>query len=187
MSKGSAYLLLFVSGAIIGTAYDFIHLIFSVTAYAHPYFWGQTIWTFPEFGMVGVVGFAGVMALKSHLSAPGVSGKRVLLDAVFLLVAYLTTGILNGRDLLVVLILAAISAIRLILLWRRGAFRLELIVSVLICVLGPIVEIALVQVGFFHYQLSDLIPPWLPLLYFISGPLIVNGSLLVESRRASVL
>ena len=187
MSKTSTYLLMFVIGAIVGTAYDFIHLIYGVIVYAHPHFWGETLWTFPEFGGVAALGFAGIGALKSRLGAPGVSWKRVFLDGVFLLLAYLTTGVFNGKDLIVVLVLSAISAIWLVLWWKRGAYRLELIVSVLLGILGPIAEITLIRAGFFHYQLSDPIPPWLPLLYFISGPLFVDGSLLLAGPRFDLL
>lgn len=168
---------IFVIGAVIGTAFDYIHVYFGVLSYAHPHFAGTSLWVPVEFGAAGALGCFLLGLLSRRLPAPPVTRARVGLDVGLLLGAYLATGFLVGHDLATALTLLLLVAVSVGSRWGG----LVVVAAVLGAITGPLGEALVVNTGFFRYNYASLVPSWLPLLWMVGAGLILDVASLISA------
>jgi hypothetical protein len=173
-----AYALIFVLGGVAGTAYDYVHVVYGVLSYAHPHVGGTSLWVPIFFGGAAVIGALLVRALARRIKAPSVSVKRAVFDATLLLVAYFVTGVLMGNNSLTCLVLALIAAIVVATRPSRFVF----VCAAIAAVAGPVGETLNSWSGFFHYNVADPIPYWLPLLWVVASGIFLDMTLLLSDR-----
>lgn len=170
------YLLIFVLGAIFGTAYDYIHVYFEVLTYHRPDFVGTSLAFVPvEFGLCAVIGTFAVQGLAGKFAPPKVTFARLGLDAALLLIAYLFTGVFVGRDLVTFIALAPLVVLSVALRPTPFVF----IGSAFAAFIGPFGEVCVSRSGIFHYNHAELVPVWLPLLWVIAAGAFIDLPLLV--------
>lgn len=174
-----------VIGAIIGTAWDLLHVRLGATEYSiGPE--RQPFWVPLEFGLVYTTGVVAISkigrAAPARDSLPGLAR-----EAMWVSVIYATTAIAHTLEWVVVGLLAAALIAR-----RRslaGVARANHIAAAGLVVLGPAVEAVLIAAGLFRYTNASLgnVPVWLPLLYASAIPFAVRltESALLLSRRAA--
>ncbi len=182
----SRYIIIFIIGAVAGTAYDYVHVFYHVLTYQHPDFVGTQLAFVPlEFGVSALAGTLVVHWLSRRFPAPLVSWRRTTLDGLLLLIAYLITGVLVGRNTLTFAALVPIAALSIAT--RPTPF--VLLGSLLAAIVGPLSEICVSAAGIFHYVHGNPIPIWLPLLWmvaagaFIDVPIALKVCLLQKSAR----
>ena len=166
-----AALLLFVLGGCAALIGDHSHVATGTTQYltdAVPFIWSSPFW-FPL--MVGAATVS-LAELRLHLPAPrtdvtvrqGVAGVAVVVGA------YVITALVHtAPGVPATALIVAIAAVT----WCIVGDRPALVCGVLAAVVGPVVEIGLVEVGVFRYS-ADCdslfgVGPWLPPLYFAFG------------------
>lgn len=162
-------------GGLAGLAYDGIHVAFGVLEYAHPHFWGTSLWVFPEFALATLVSLLAVAWAARRWPLPPVNGRRMALDGALLAVGYVATGLLRGHPLATALALGALASISVIT--RKS--KAIAILSALAAVAGPLAEALISATGFFRYVDHQPVPPWLPLLWVIAAGLVYDGAVLL--------
>ena len=151
------YIKMFVVAAVLGTAYDFVHVHYGVLAYERPDFSARPSGSFRlssawrDFG-----GFA-AQALARVVEPPLVVGRTA--DASLLLFAYLA-GIFVAESGLVFVILAVFAAVSI----ATRPSKFVLIASLAGAVVGD-ERASRVEGGDLHYLHAQPLPLWLPLLW----------------------
>lgn len=174
------YLLIFVLGAVLGTAFDYIHVYFNVLTYHYPDFAGTSLAFVPvEFGLSAVVGSLSVRWLARKYAPPAVSFARLALDGALLFVGYVLTGLFKTNDFATFLALLPLAVLSIAL--RPTPFIC--IGSAILALAGPLGEICVSAADVFHYNHSDLIPVWLPLLWVIAAGAFIDLPLFVLRRN----
>lgn len=158
-------LILFVAGALLGTALDHLHVAGGVLGYPRPAFWGEAWWVFPLFGTAAVA-LCGSWRLAFRGAAPRTGDGRPVVFFVLLFAgAYATSVGLRATPWLA---LAAMTVV-----WLPFARRFGLRYVAYACLSaagGCLVESALQWADLFHYRAPGLmgflpVPVWLPGLY----------------------
>ena len=168
---------IFLTGAVAGTAYDYVHVYFRVLAYVHPDFFGTQLAFVPAlFGVSAVLAALVVRLLSRSVSPPSVTWGRAVLDGLLLLVAYLLTGIFVGSNGFTFIALLPIVALSV----GSRPSKFVIIGSVAAAVVGPLGEICISSSGVFHYLHVELIPVWLPLLWIVAAGAFMDVSILAQ-------
>ena len=136
--KFKRLLTLFAAGAVAGTLYDWIHVVYGVLSYESPHFAGTSLWVPLEFGSAAVVGALLIDAMSRKLPAPRVGWGRLAIDAGLLLVAYLATGWLAGQNAATFAALLPLAAVSVATRPSRFVF----VAAIVAAAVGPVAEIA---------------------------------------------
>jgi hypothetical protein len=171
----------FLLGAVLGTAFDGIHLYGDVESYPDPAF-GRWAWFVPlEFGAVAALAGALIPSLERFAGPPHLprwSPATRLAELCVITAAYTSTVVLDDEPVILTLGLLALVTGRLLLRPAAGDWAYALIAAVV----GPAVEAALSAAGAFDYADPDLagIPLWLPALW-------ANGGLFMRRLLAPIV
>ncbi|MBI3556616.1 MAG: DUF2878 family protein [Deltaproteobacteria bacterium] len=169
--------IIFLIGAVAGTAYDYVHVYYRVLAYEHPDFIGTSLAFVPmEFGVSAVMGALAARFLSSRLAAPAVTLKRTALDGLLLLVSYWFTGIFSGQNTLTFVSLLPLVGVAI----ATRPTRFVLAGSLFAAIVGPLSEISVSAAGIFHYLHADPIPIWLPLLWMVAAAAFMDVAILLK-------
>ncbi|MCT7658106.1 diacylglycerol-binding protein [Mycobacterium deserti] len=165
---------LFLLGAAVALIGDHSHVVTGTTEYftdAVPFVWSSPLW-FPV--MVGAA-TASLAELRLHLPDPRttVTARQVVAGVAVVMGAYVTTALVHSAP--VVPSSALIAAVAIII-WCVLGDGPGALCGALAAVIGPIVEIVLVEVGVFAYN-ADCdglfgVGPWLVPLYFAFGVVV---------------
>jgi hypothetical protein len=174
-----------LTGAILGSAWDLLHVRTHTTIYAAGI--GRMPWWVPvEFALVYVAGVAGIERL-GRPAPDGRSVRRLAGETVWLTIVYATTAVAHRYELFVVIAAAAALLVRSRTV--RPLARANPVPAVAIVVAGPAVESILIASGVFRYTHASLgnIPLWLPLLYANAVPFAIRlteAAMAIARRRA---
>jgi hypothetical protein len=181
MPRATRLAICFLLGAVLGTAFDGIHLYGDVESYPDPAF-GRWAWFVPlEFGVVAALAGALIPALERLAGPPRLPewspGARVA-ELCLITAAYTSTVVLDGEPVIVTVGLLALVTARLVISPVPGDWLYALIAAVV----GPAVEAALSAAGAFDYIDPDFagIPLWLPALW-------ANGGIFMRRLLAPVV
>jgi hypothetical protein len=179
-------LFLFVLGGVAALIGDHSHVVTGTTAYLASnltrhvaFIWSSPIW-FPA--MVGGATVS-LAELRLHLPRPrtDVTPRQGLAGVAAVVGTYVVTALVHGAPgVPATALICALAAIT----WCALGDRPAVVCGVLAALIGPVVEIALVEMGVFRYaescdQLFG-VGPWLIPLYFAFG---VVAALLGEIAR----
>ena len=159
--------LLFVFGAVVGSALDGLHTHSGSIAYASPWVFMMSPWTPVIFGLAGLsVGLSYPLAERVTGRRPGRELTWVEVGGGFAVFAglYAVSGYLPASNT-VKLVVLMVGAAGLFAWLARTALGLALAVAT--AVVGPLVEVGLVRAGLFGYREPDAlgVAMWLPALY----------------------
>jgi hypothetical protein len=164
--------LLFLLGAVAGTALDMIHSASGVLFYPDPAFLGEAWWVPPFFGLVAVVAALGHRLTRRVLGGRGV-GEGLWPAAAWFVGAYASTGLLHRWPWALAGLLAATFAVRV---WLEPSLRTRTgaVFTVGIALAGPAYESWFSSMGAFSYTRPDVfgIAIWLPGLYLHAAPFV---------------
>lgn len=162
--RSRVILLLFVLGAVAGTALDAIHVHSGVERYATPFLFGQAWWVPLLFGSAAAaIGCSHALVdplLHQRRSPPLINS---IAESGWLLLAYLISA--GTLDTLTKTGLLLLIYLNFWLLAGRGWQNLAL--SIVVAITGTLIEMILVSAGAFSYLQPDVlgIPYWLPCIY----------------------
>jgi len=184
-----AVIFLFVLGAAAGLVGDHAHVVTGTTEYftpAHavPFIWSSPLW-FPVLVGGATVSLA---ELRLHLPHPrtDVTPRQGLAGVAAVIGTYVVTALIHSAPGVPATALICTLAV---ITWCALGDGPALICGVLAAVVGPVVEIVLVDVGVFRYgetcdQLFG-VGPWLVPLYFAFGVVAaLLGELAARPREA---
>ena len=180
--------LLFVVGAAASLVGDHSHVATGTTVYftsAVPFVWSSPIW-FPV--MVGAATVS-LAELRLHLPDPRttVTARQGLAGVAAVIGMYVTTALVHGAPSVPgIALIVALAAIT----WCALGDKPAVVCGVLAAVIGPVVEIVLVEVGVFAYGADSDglfgVGPWLPPLYFAFGVVVaLLGELCAETTEVA--
>jgi hypothetical protein len=161
-----------VAGAVLGTAWDLLHVRTHTTIYSIG-IGRMPLWVPLEFGLAYVVGVLGI-ARFGVVWRDAKSFGRLAGETAWLTALYAITAFAHRHEVLVL----AICAIAL--LARRRTLQTILpinqVPALALVIVGPAVEAILIASGVFHYTDATMgnIPLWLPLLYGNAVPLAIR-------------
>lgn len=179
---------LFLLGAVAALVGDHSHVVTGTTVYytnAVPYIWSSPIW-FPA--MVGAAAVS-LAELRLHLPAPrtNVTARQCLGGVVAVVGTYVVTALVHSGP--VVPVTALIAALAVVT-WCVLGDTPSVVCGVLAAVIGPIVEIILVEVGVFAYHADSShlfgVAMFLVPLYFAFGVVAASLGEFAAGRRVSV-
>lgn len=179
-------ILLFALGAAAALVGDHAHVVTGTTEYfthAVPFVWSSPLW-FPA--LVGAANVS-LAELRLHLPRPrtDVTSRRAVAGVAAVIGTYVVTALVHTAPVVpATALICALAA----LTWCALGDAPAIVCGVLAAVVGPVVEIAQVEVGVFRYaetcdQLFG-VGPWLAPLYFAFG---VVAALLGELAARSDL
>lgn len=166
--------LLFLLGAGLSLVGDHSHVVTTTTEYftdAAPFVWSSPLW-FPL--MVATAAIC-LGEIRLHLPAPRgtVTARQVLAGLAAVIGMYVTTAMIHSAPAVpATTLLVALAVIT----WCALGDVPGIVCGMLAAVIGPLVEIALVNAGVFAYS-GDCdglfgVPPWLVPLYFVFGVVV---------------
>jgi hypothetical protein len=170
MPRATRLAICFLLGAVLGTAFDGIHLYGDVESYPDPAF-GRWAWFVPvEFGAVAALTGALIPSLERLAGPPRPpqwSPAMRVAELCLIAVAYTSTVVLDDAPVILTVGLLALVTARLLIRPVPGDWAYALIAAVV----GPAVEAALSAGGAFDYADPDFagIPLWLPALWANGG------------------
>ncbi len=179
---------LFLLGAVASLIGDHNHVATGTEYFtdAVPFIWSSAIW-FPV--MVGAATVS-LAEFRLHLPEPRitVTARQGLAGVAAVVGIYVTTALVHsaptvpGTSLIVAM--AAIT-------WCALGDRSSAVGGVIAAIVGPFVEIVLVDVGVFAYNDDSDglfgVGPWLPALYFTFGVVVaLLGEIAAKNRWADV-
>jgi hypothetical protein len=195
-----AALVLFLFGAVFGSALDAIHTHSGTTAYTHEIGLKMAWWTPLVFGVAGLlVGLSYPVARRIARSpvAARSTVSRAAGGFAFFAALYLASGYLPASNAVKLAVLAAGA---LVLGVSTAPTRVAFGLALVTAIVGPSVEVLLVAAGTFRHLQPDVfgIPAWLPALYaagaFAFGGLgdvmasaVMNDDLSPSSAERSLL
>lgn len=157
--------ILFVIGAVLGTALDHLHVSFGVLDYPGPHPTSQPFWVPPLFGSATLLFVSGHRGFRAP-GERGTPGRAAFAWLVFAL-AYLASAALHQwpRALLLGMLLGFIPFVWGPTFLRRAAYALSIALG------GFLFESTLVHFGAFRYLAPGplLVPIWLPGLYLYAA------------------
>jgi hypothetical protein len=183
--KAQPVLLLFLLGAMLGSALDAFHVYRRVESYPSPAFFGLAWWVPLLFGVAAVA-----IGYSHPLVDPLLYNRRpprrllvCLAELAWLVLAYLVSA--SFLDSLAKVGLLAVIYLNFWLL--SGGGWQNLILSAVTAITGTLIEMILVTAGAFSYLHPDFIgvPYWLPCMYACASLAVgdVGRSLLFLSTR----
>jgi hypothetical protein len=181
MPRPARLAICFLLGAVLGTAFDGIHVYGDVESYPDAAF-GRWAWFVPlEFGAVGALTGALIPSLERRVGPPRAarwSPATRVAELCLIVVAYASTVVLDDAPVIVTVALLALVTARLAFRAVPGDWAYALIAAIV----GPAVEAALSAAGAFDYADPDFagIPMWLPALW-------ANGGLFIRRLLAPVV
>lgn len=186
--RAVALALVALAGAVVGTAWDRLHVAAGTLFYPAARF-GQPWWVPVEFGLAFVGIVAGVVRLGDPAPTKGTPARAVR-ELAWFTAMYALSALLWTSPAACALVLALLLALRVDALQAAG--ERNALPAFALVVAGPVVEGALVAAGLFAYDDRGLlimgIPVWLPVLYMHAVPLAVRTAelalLLGGVRRA---
>src|SRR5690348_18303875 len=118
MSPVRVPILLFLIGAVVGTALDHLHVASGATSYAHPFLFRQAAWVPLLFGFAGA-GFADLHGrlrklFQAELKKP--SPEAIAADGAVFVLAYVASAYLRAPNWTLLALFAATFAFRM----RKG-------------------------------------------------------------------
>jgi hypothetical protein len=160
-----ANLIVFLFGALVGTALDHLHVLGGVLDYPHVFFWGAAWWVWPLFGSATL---ALLWPWRLQFRGQAARWKSAWPGAAYVVafaVAYETSVVLQQQPVLALAVFVLAWLPFAVRIGRRLAFY-----SVLSALGGVVTESALVHIDAFHYRAPGLmgplaVPIWLPGLY----------------------
>lgn len=181
---------LFLLGAVASLVGDHSHVVTGTTEYftdAIPFVWSSPIW-FPL--MVGAATVS-LAELRLHLPRPRttVTARQAVAGIAAVIGIYVTTALVHSTPavpgLALIVALAAIT-------WCALGDKQAIVCGVLAAVVGPVVEIVLVEAGVFAYNADSAglfgVGPWLVPLYFAFGVVVaLLGELFAKSRTSAAV
>jgi hypothetical protein len=180
-------LILFLVGAAASLVGDHSHVVTGTTEYytdAVPFVWSSPIW-FPL--MVGAATVA-LAELRMHLPDPRttVTARQGLAGIAAVLGTYVTTALVHDAPPVPSTTLIVAMAV---IIWCALGDKSSVVCGVLAAIIGPIIEIVLVEVGVFAYNADSDglfgVGPWLVPLYFAFGVVVAMlGEIAGKSRQA---
>ncbi len=163
------WLALALLGSLLCTVCDHVHVACDVLAYEHPIFWSQAWWVPVQFAFVSlgtVLAADGVRALFRAPVAPP-TARAAISDVLFLVVAWVTSGLGAREPTAVAFVLAGMWLARVV----RGRPAWHVACALIAAAAGSLVEHAMTVAGLFHHCRQDFltVPRWLPTLYLHAG------------------
>ena len=162
--RASAYPLVFLTGAGLGTFWNQFHVRAGALHYAHPLIARQPWWVPLEFGALLVVGVTLIVALGDPV--PKHASPRVAqLEAVWLTMLFAFSAFFDSHPWVV------FAALGVALLTRGGDILVAIgpnwVPAAALLVGGPVLELMLTRAGLYAYRTSQigLLPAWTVLLW----------------------
>ncbi len=173
LGPGATAAVIAALGFCVGLAGDATHVVSGTTVYEWdglPTIWESRLW-FPVLLSLSILGGAWA-AEKANLPAVKRRGRAdVVTGAALVLALYALTSVLRGEPATVSVVLTGAIAIAIWSWWDPSPGTLA--VATAAAILGPLVEIVIVEIDAAHYanDVDDLagVAPWLPCLYFAAG------------------
>lgn len=161
-----------LAGAVMCTVLDHLHATHGVLGYAHVAFWDQAWWVPLNFLLASLAAVGGAhMTRRLFRAAPlAPNGSRLIAaDGLAFAAAYAMTSFTHEAPTATLLVLVAFWLCRMLL----GAPRWVVVQSLLVALVGPLVEAAISSTGAFAYEHPDalLVTRWLPGIYLFVGPI----------------
>lgn len=179
---------LFVVGGVAALIGDHSHVVTGTTVYytdAVPFVWGSPFW-FPLLVGAATVSLA---ELRLHLPAirDSVTARQALAGVATVVGMYVTTALLHGAPVVPATALLVVAAA---VTWCVLGDGPGAVCGAVVAVVGPAVEIGLVEVGVFAYNPGSDglfgVGPFLVPLYFAFGVVVALLGELAVSRRPAV-
>ncbi len=170
-----ALVLIFVTGAVIGSFFDGFHTHSATTFYHRPVLLQMAWWTLPLFGLAALgistthVRMDRVLGRPARPLSPVVTAFGIAYFGGFYFASAFLPVSSPGKLLLLLLGWVALWLL-LDRTWQG------VLLAVLTAIAGCAVEMTLVQLGAFGYRHPDLggVPYWLPALYLIASLTVGN-------------
>jgi hypothetical protein len=187
----SQAVLLFLIGAVASLVGDHAHVVTGTTEYygsaleSQVPFIGSSPFWFPL-----MVGLATVSLAELRLHLPDVratvTARQGLAGVAAVLGTYVTTALVHTAPQAPVITLITAMAV---ITWCVLGDTPSVVCGALAAVIGPVVEIALVEAGVFAYTAGSDglfgVGPWLPPLYFAFGVVVALLGEVCAGRRVS--
>lgn len=179
---------LFVVGGVAALIGDHSHVVTGTTVYytdAVPFVWSSPFW-FPLLVGAATVSLA---ELRLHLPAirAGVTARQALAGVAAVVGMYVTTALLHGAPVVPATALLVVAAV---ITWCVLGDTAGALCGAVIAVVGPAVEIGLVEAGVFAYNPGSDglfgVGPFLVPLYFAFGVVVALLGELAVARRPGV-
>jgi hypothetical protein len=185
---------LFLVGAVASLVGDHSHVATGTTHYfetaltsAVPFVWSSPIW-FPILVGAATVSLA---EIRLHLADPRttVTGRQGLAGVAAVVGMYVTTALVHDAPAVPGTALIVAMAV---ITWCVLGDKQSVVCGVIAAVVGPVVEIVLVETGVFAYLPGSDglfgVGPFLPPLYFAFGVVVaLLGELCAKSRRSDTV
>lgn len=179
---------LFVLGGAAALIGDHSHVVTTTTVYytdAVPFLWSSPIW-FPLLVGAAAVSLA---ELRLHLSAPRatVTVRQAVAGVAVVVGSYVTTALVHAAPVVPATVLIGAAAVITCCVLGDGPGA---VCGAVIAVVGPAVEIALVELGMFAYHPDSDglfgVAPFLVPLYFAFGVVAALLGELALARRGQL-
>jgi hypothetical protein len=180
---------LFLLGAAASLVGDHSHVATGTTRYyetaltAVPFVWSSPVW-FPVLVGAATVSLA---ELRLHLPEPRttVTARQGLAGVAAVVGMYVTTALVHAAPPVPATALIVAMAV---IAWCALGDKPALVCGLLAAVIGPVVEIGLVEAGVFAYAPAADglfgVGPWLPPLYFAFGVVVaLLGELCAKDQQ----
>jgi hypothetical protein len=162
-----------LGGAVLGTAWDRMHVAAGTLFYTPPGRFHQPWWVPLEFGMLFLSGALGILRFGDPLPDER-SPRRAAAELAVFSAVYGMTALLWRRPGVLIAVLIALLVIRLPALQKTGGANM--VPAAMLVIGGPVMEASLSAAGLFAYASPDIagVPLWLPLLYMNAVPFAVR-------------
>lgn len=179
---------LFVLGGLAALIGDHSHVATATTVYytdAVPFIWSSPFW-FPLLVGSATVSLA---ELRLHLPAlrTGVTARQALAGIATIVGMYVTTALLHGAPVVPATALVCVAAV---ITWCVLGDGAGAACGAIIAIVGPAVEIGLVELGVFAYNPGSDglfgVGPFLVPLYFAFGVVVALLGELAVARRPQI-
>ncbi|MCA1834282.1 MAG: hypothetical protein ABR548_06250 [Actinomycetota bacterium] len=161
-------------GALLGTAWDRMHVAAGTLFYTPPGGFRQPWWVPLEFAALFLAGGIGIARLGNPVPDAR-SPRRAFAELLFFSATYALTALLWKHVAVLTVLLIVLLIVRLPSLQRVGSANA--LPALFLVVGGPATEAWLSAAGLFSYAQADVfgIPVWLPLLYMLAVPFAVRA------------
>jgi hypothetical protein len=180
-----------VSGALLGPNLDNYHSAFGVLQYAHPlqlavndHVLVTTDWWVPPLFSVAAVGIGALYVIFDELLNTPAAARKPSWPAVLTCISlfsaqYYISGALHAAGVATPELALALALPMALGFAVFDGTLAGAVVSLLTAVLGPAIELALINIGHLYtYTGADFygVDSWIPLVYFLGGPAVGNLS-----------